>query len=832
MFASSIESKTVPLEKGKSASITSLESGRLYEGVVIDTSADTKSVTVALHNSALQVPGCRVGASILSALLGFKTSFLPAPNTNVILMYSTSPVVLCSLPSDKPDGPNAETHSTTGGDLAVGDLTTFQADQDSRDHSAHTFPNDMLEGEFEIANTLGVALTMLTTLSKLSAGARAQVSVHLLNDMVRILSKTFRHFSSFGDMQIYNDGRLNVRWDGTSYEHEALGRLNARDPKVDIVGGMVDFSSIDKVVETGRWRFSQFLGFMGNFIHLFVTDPVTTLGSLATEAFTPIARSGNANLHVGSAGEILFQTVSEIALERVVRVVVPIEMKRNDDPTGTLAANYDSLQASFLKIWDYGQNNQTIAHTAYQLREYARWLSTYHSLARFHQTQASGGDWTVPVETDIPTPDWTSRETDKAQANPNATLYKDCYATIRIMRDGSIVAMEAGGSALSMVQGCFQIAAPKHGYIEAAGNLYLRSGQNIYMTARRSIELAAIAGGLTLKARAFWKALCEWGSVYIKSDAPDPNAADYTALTQEDCTWGDQDPLPEVLEQAVLIEATAGQTQVMGKTKAVICSDGTPVDDDDTGNVEMRSRFNHTRVAARNDVQVYADRDFRVKTAGNFLLVAAKALWDIRAQMFDINQRFNVSGGIVNCQNIRTRIISALSSFVGPPRPRPGANGTSHENHIDTLPSDTDSYAPVYAGDDDPGITALGDLADDDYLVPAEFTSQRPVWDFQPSADTTVSDDDTLFQSLAQQRIVTDTSLSDDYEAWTWSGQNLLQNQGTNGPNLPALAATTQQWEHHQGTDLFTPSSQTAGEIAAAQNPLVKAQVIVQFLKT
>ena len=78
-----------------------------------------------------------------------------------------------------------------------------------------------------------------------------------MDDMVRIVSETFKHYSAFGDYQIYNDGRLNVRFDGTSYEHESFGKLSDQDPLVDLDSNKVDFK--DTFTQTGRWRFSEYI---------------------------------------------------------------------------------------------------------------------------------------------------------------------------------------------------------------------------------------------------------------------------------------------------------------------------------------------------------------------------------------------------------------------------------------------------------------------------------------------------------------------------------------------------------------------------------------------
>ena len=63
--------------------------------------------------------------------------------------------------------------------------------------------------------------------------------------------------------------------------------------------------------------------FWGDFIHTFVTEPSATLAGIAEEAVRP----GKARMQMHSDGTILMQSVADIAIERVCRVVTPTEKK-------------------------------------------------------------------------------------------------------------------------------------------------------------------------------------------------------------------------------------------------------------------------------------------------------------------------------------------------------------------------------------------------------------------------------------------------------------------------------------------------------------------------
>jgi len=138
---------------------------------------------------------------------------------------------------------------------------------------------------------------------------------------------------------------------------------------------------------------------------------------------------------------VLIQSVSEIALEKVVRIPVPIQTTLPEIPKGL-----PGLQAasSALKDW-VPSDAANIFEVVFQLREYARWLANQYSLARFHQLPAR---YQVPSEAQLPVPDHYSAELDRQAANEDTPInYRSAYASMRIFRDGSIQHIDAYGNA-------------------------------------------------------------------------------------------------------------------------------------------------------------------------------------------------------------------------------------------------------------------------------------------------------------------------------------------------------------------------------------------------
>lgn len=797
--------------------IGTLEFGRVYTGVVTSTVHGDNFYVVTIDKINATV-ACRWAAGIFAPLIGIRLNYFPPVQSRVAVLYSKEGLswIISSLPSEIFDSTSAQSKTMTG--MGLEDMELHNIVRGGIGLGV-TKPNDLLEGEFEITNNFGVAIQLLTTLVKMQGSERAKIEASLLNDMVRIVSGTFKHFSSFGDFQIYNDGRLNVRWDGTSYEHEAFGKLDKDAPKVELGDKSVDYQ--DNFNETGRWRFSQFVGFLGDFIHVFVTEPAETLGNIAEDAYRP----GKSRVHLHTDGTILMQSVAEIAMERVCRVVVPIEKKRYDDPEGNKKDEIDQLEKSFLELWNYGKDMKKAHYATYQLRQYARWLSCYHSYARFHQMS---DDWKIPREdADEVEQTWHNQEKDVETANSGKEEIYDAYATIRIMRDGAILLMDHFGSAVSMSRGNVHISATRHIELDAAGDIRINAGQNIFMKARRNIEIVSVVGGLTLKSRAWFKALCEWGSMWLKSDAKDPGEAGYSPETPDDAT---QDPEPEVLAGAIVIESGKGQTIIQSERRLTLSAVGEGDDPesitDTTASVLVQSRS--------QDVRVHGKRNAIIKSngsnSGRLILdgEAAKAIvakctkFLTTATLFDIGKKLTWKGGILSVTQVRAKQGHFSSSVSGPEnlgvdladneipykthghhmqKYKESATPLKFAESSDTEPLDTyDSGAVVevkpHEDNGDPPNGPDWAFFKDDKSFDNSGYKQEPKEDerFQPLAQQRLSDMDDQFND------------SDGYEEWDWEQANKLKDgKRVDTSSLPYPGAGAKEKVSTEGAVLYKP---------------------------
>lgn len=703
-----------------------LEHGRLYDAIVTEVTGTSYEVIVS--GSQHRIAQCRWGLGIFLGLAGFRTSGRLSIGDKVVVLYGHPSYIIQGLPRDAPDENNSRSRTNTG--YGVDKLFP-----ENTQGVSHSFPNDLLEGEFEIANLLGAALVFSTNLITMKAGDRAKVEVSMINDMVRLVSQEYRHHSALGDDMIYDDGRLNAESNYTYFAHEAHGQLHKGDPLGVLENNQFEpeSSTVDAENDTGIWRASFFKGWVGDFLHWFISDPQK---AVATIGAADQGRSGRSRIWAGSDGSVLVQSVADIVLERVVRVQVPTRKKRHDDPSGNVAKDFDTLNAEHLKAWR-DSDPEKPWERAFQLRQYARWLSQNRSFARF---KAASKDWDIAEIGDIDLPSATQGDFEVAKADPSAVEWKDAYATIRIYRDGSIGAQDTEGSSLVMAHGSIWLSAARHLNLEAAGDIRLIAGQNVVVKARRSIDLVAVTGGIIAKSRTWWKALCEQGSIWIKSDAVDPAKTDPPDHAADD-------PKPEVLPHAVVLQASRGKVMIKSKRSIYVKCEG-PADDpsgatDQSASIMLESVAQHVIVKATKAFNVFSDTVGL--DASYFVAKVPKVFWPL-ATLFDVSGAVVIRQGVINTRRLHSQSIKSNSIDSNPVGPMPAEDAAptgvpQHFNHVRVVEKD---YAPELTSADErhemitksPGSTPV-------WLAPPQqfklLPSSEYYWDTEESNNRYVS---------------------------------------------------------------------------------------------
>lgn len=755
--------KTAPSSKDEA--LSSLVTGSVYAGVVTDVDTYENTCTVTFDNPAQTIEGCRYVTGALTApLLGFKLRKVPNVGARVVVAYSNPSWVLGEVSAEPTDAVNGAKKSTTG------DATRAQSGVYGPGVVAGpTVDADLLEGEFDISNAMGVGLLFMNSIMSMKAGQRAKVETCLLNDMVRVVSEVFRHHSAFGDFEIYNDGRLNVEWKGTSYEHESYNKADKNEPKANTVEKGVELNEDDDE-EMWRNRFSAYLGYLGDFIQLFVHDPAKTSSQII---------SGRARVHIGNDGKVQVRTTDEIIFEKALRVVVPKRVQPHDSPDGDTYTDKESLDKTPLRKWEFEEGGGDVYQAAFQLRDYVRYTHAI-SLARFRQNTK---DFEVPNEEDVPTPSKSCEEKDREGDGGTVQYF---YSTYRIMQDGSHLFQAGDGS-------CFHIGNSHNRWsstgsieLDAAGDILAASGRNIFFTAKKNIHFTSVEGSLIQKARTRIDVLVEKGRLWLKSDGKadsEPEESDGPGPSKNHGIWLDS------TESDVLVNAKKNVT-IRGEEESVsLVSDKL---------IQFRSLRG----------RIYAQcENFQARvTGGEFAIKASKFIADVRE--FNIGNRLIRAAGRLLIR-ARTEFSNSIKAYGGIRGPRRSRGEPRHENHISTLADgdvvDIPEREQVERPDVEHPLKPLRPLQTSIWEYPKE--------DFGSEGDKGQED----WKPQAQDFIDTNSDLFPDYELWNWPQDNKLKDaertrststpfhghrpnektHDSNTPGLQELAGDYDSWEQN-----------------------------------
>lgn len=714
-----------------------LEYGKLYSGFITAVDSGLGTCVVLTEGPGKEIDNVLYATGgMMSPLLGFKTRTVPPLGSRVMVLYGKPSFVVGQANVEGTDPVMGHKKSSSG--------QCFRSGKDIYGDGIVAGPvvdSDVLEGEFDISNAMNVGLLFLNNVITMKAGDRAKVETCLLNDMVRIISEVYRHHSAFGDCEIYNDGQLNVEWHGTSLEHESYNESDPKSPKVPTKNGEVDFDSLEDS-SLFKQRFSAYLGFLGDFVQLFIREPQETQNSIIT---------GKAKLHINSSGGIFLSSVDEIVFERATRVIVPRRKVDHDSPEGDLF--HDELPTEPLVEWDYGPGNKNIHHVAYQLREYARYLSSHKSLARFRQKKK---DFEVPAESDIPAPSYTNQEQDREGVNGNVTFF-ETYSTIRMLRGGGIILVAGDGSSLNLGNRQATLSSLERIVLDTPGDIEMNAGGGIYGTAYKDIHLTAVTGNIIQKARNKFHLLTEKGLLWLKSDGNEEKA--------EGGKFG------------IYLDAAESDLAVNAKKELCLRSEEEDVVlRSDKKSIILRAKENITQLCKSSLIQAIGKGlVFNVKRAQflckNFKIGENVEVTDTRVS---INGRLNVvgkakvGGGIWNGE--------AVWKLSGNKR---------HNGHVHVLSSTMEPFP------DDGSMTELATQllmeasASNEVLVRLDSSSWR--YDAQDFPDreadgTYVSTYRTWTQDYAFTHA---EEFGDSYVDWKWSTENRLLPSSRTVPSMP-----------------------------------------------
>jgi len=389
-----------------------------------------------------------------------------------------------------------------------------QGDSQNRDKliANNQRPADTLPGDWGKANVHGVTVAILGLLATMKASNRAKIEFHVLDDLVRLVSGQYQHFSSLGETHIYNDGGLvSFEFAGSPHDLEVRGLDElAKD-------GMFEADDRDKKYlstdfkernpgQTVKRRMQAFLGALGDVFQLYLGKPEAGIETYAREAVI----QGLFHLHLDGSGRLGINAANGISLRRVDRIPVPKKLKEPWDPSGA-KPEADDFELEPKKPFEYSTEYPFARNL--QLHDGGEWLlaQAYRPFDRIEP------DWHTPQRADLPVP---ADEYDLLnKAHENFSKYDGREAGCFVEPDGSVVIRDAWGSEIYMRGGNIIITCPGDVMTAPGKNLVQLGGRDVVIKARNSVDMSATEHDVRIKAHQNLHAYSK-GGVLIESDSP------------------------------------------------------------------------------------------------------------------------------------------------------------------------------------------------------------------------------------------------------------------------------------------------------------------------
>lgn len=636
----------------------------VYEGRVMSIDLATRKLTVSVLNDVV-VSNAVMMSDSLSSLLGFTQTNLPPVGAKVLLVYTAGvSFVVGAYGANFSDNPTLFS-VPAGGEIFQESLNLrglgVVRPKETPVQAGFTPGRDLAPGEREYSNNMGVFIRMLMHLAQMSAGELAKVEVGLINDMVRIVDNYFVHHSVGGDTLIWSNTRCNYEDHFTGYPFEAEGKRKENEVLAEEVGKyVVDPESMleNRYSDTGRWRKSTYMGFLGDMIHTWVTEPTRVLSTYADNA----TRAGAYSFWVGSDGNLVIQSASAVHVEVRPYISVPSIKAKWDDPEKGISEKMDDLDKKYLKLWDgaAGSGWEHIGTSCWRMRDYARYLTQWHALARWRQVSET--DWCgVQDESEVEVPTPTCEEKDKKQANPASNTAYTGAAVFDMDPSGSISlisygdATDSGVSSVILNKGNVQIAAPGNISITCGGTFSVQA-KNVSILSAATMELVSLAGGIWAKARTALNMLCEKGRIWIKSDmdpaegvstAPEPASADFPY---------DDDGNP----YSIVLEANKGTACVTARDEVCVATSGP----EGSVYVQADGGAGSVNISSSNVVNIFGGINVLIKSIG----VGVSSLTTyLASQAVKITERILCAGGSIEMEGqLIANSVATKAGYIGP----------------------------------------------------------------------------------------------------------------------------------------------------------------------
>lgn len=497
----------------------------LFHATVVSADPGTNVVIVAPdgQNNHTHLQGIPISATF-SAALGFVETILPTIGTKVLCCGKSDlrTLILGSIPY--PDNQANNTDPNLPNKAIQGTLEPLFQSVHKKGYRTmalksvlmnNNLPTDVLAGEKVISNEFGVMLGLFKLLATLKASELSQIQCHFLDDLVRIISHNFQHYTSLGELKIFHDGQgIHLEMGATHSPRESLGSLVDGSTGIEAINTVKGYDkdyalTDDQLVMLERMKL--FVGQLGQFVNLLITNPSQEQHALnGKEPSKP--DTGLLQVKASLDGTLVVRSVSGIYLEKTNWIRVPQRIRTPEDPKGD---DGTTIEYPEQKAYEFDRNYRFRGEAFLyylQLRDYLAYINEELGYANFKTHEK---DFYVNKDKSKETPLESITYIDKE----TGIAYTQTKSWVSLMGNGGISLSDAWGSCISMEGGNIYIQPAKDLIVQPNRNLVAKIGGNTSIATRGEIDLSSTEGGMRVKTKEAQYLYSSDGGIVLHTDA-------------------------------------------------------------------------------------------------------------------------------------------------------------------------------------------------------------------------------------------------------------------------------------------------------------------------
>lgn len=383
-------------------------------------------------------------------------------------------------------------------------------DQASKIYTANAQrPTDVVEGEYVIGNELGVLIGLFQELAVLKGSELAQVQCFLLDDLVRLISHNFSHWTAMGEVNIWHDGKaIMAEYGATHLSRESMGIPQTSDkgepmfqsdgekPEAD------DSKDYYKIKEDERSkaieRLKIFVGRLGDFLHLYLARPDDDAKRDLSGTVKGKFDRGLLDMHISTDGRFSLRSVTSIAIEKTNWIRVPLRVRTPEDPKGD---EVDDVEFEDKKPFEWDNQVKVEENPVgyfLQLRDCLAYVQDKYAYLNFEKYKK---DFKFSKSSS----DQEKNLSECKKIDPNTEYdfndYKLRHSGIYLMDNGGMMIKDAWGSAIVMEGGDIYLQAAKDLVAQPLRHFVGKAGHSLSMAAKKHVDLSSTEEGFRLKTK-------------------------------------------------------------------------------------------------------------------------------------------------------------------------------------------------------------------------------------------------------------------------------------------------------------------------------------------